>query len=205
MTAPNYGPRRNDQSSLLGLRQARFEVVGTHMAGWFGEKKFPARSKGAADIGEQRRGVRHFMNHRERQRKINFARAVIDAEPIFFGQAGINPVGQPRPRRAPGQSLQHSWLRINGDHAAFRPDAAGQLEREESHPRSGFEDDHSLGYKRSDDGARVVYPPSQRDDQKIAEPPGTDSMSHEGETINARVVVKTGRVTSGFDQTIATS
>jgi hypothetical protein len=158
VAAPDNGPRLNGQSSLLGLRQTGFEGVGTHVAGRFGKKKFPAGLKGAVDIGEERLRVRHFVNHRERQREINFARIVVHAETITFGQAGFNPVGQPGLHRALGQSVQHFGLHINGNHTAFWPDEASQFEREKSHPRSRFEHNHSLRYKRSEDCERVVHP-----------------------------------------------
>jgi hypothetical protein len=198
VAAPNNGPRLNGQSNLPGLCQVRFEGIGTHVAGGFGKKKFSTGFKSAVNIGEQRRGVRHFVNHRERQREINFARGVIDAETISFRQAGINPVGQPGLRRAPGQSVQHFWLHINGDHSAFGPDASCQFKREESHPRSGFEDGGSLGNKRADDCAWVVHPPTQRDHQKIAEPPGTDSMRHEAKLSMRDWPSRRSMATAGF-------
>ena len=160
------------------------------MPGWFHQEQFASWLQGFMDIGKQRRRIPDLMDHREGQREIDLPSVVVDAKAIAFGQARNDAVRQPGFCCPFDQSLEHFWLHINCEYAAFGADAASHLEREESHARSRFEDDHSLRYKWPNDFCGVVKPAAQWACKEITEPPWTHMMSHNRERNNLRTRVK---------------
>ena len=109
------------------------EIAPCRMKERLGDKETPARRQHRRYLRAKRRGVRHLVQHPEREHEIDRPR---NADPVRGAPVRLNPIGEPVPFRPVPHHLEHLGLEIGGDHLPAVADQPGKPEGSKPAARS---------------------------------------------------------------------
>jgi hypothetical protein len=137
----------------------------------FGEKQSSTAAGSFGYLSEELRGVRHLVNHCERQNEIDGVTQIGGGQRVWRRDPSVYAIRQSGFGHTSLQPTDHLGLKIHGYDFAVRTDEPRQFQRKEPHARSGLEYFLPFAHKWRENFPRVLPQFSKRRCEEIAQPP----------------------------------
>jgi hypothetical protein len=137
----------------------------------FGEKQSSSAPGSFGYLSEELRGVRHLVNHGERQNEIDGVTQIGGAQGVRGCHPSVYAIRKSGLGHTSLQPIDHFGLKIHGHNFAVRTDEPRQFQRKEPHTRSGLEHFLPFAHKWRENFPRVLPQFSKRRCEQISQPP----------------------------------
>ena len=152
-------------------RERPFKTSERHVDFWLDEPKPALLLQESEDLVEEAGFVRHLVDHPEDEGEVG---RPLDAQALLLTAVRDDPVGHPRLRGAPHESVEHPLLEIDRNDFAAGTGQPRHGDREVPHPAADIDRGYSGSQVGGKEGLRVVKKAAQGIIEAVAEPPGTN-------------------------------
>jgi hypothetical protein len=128
------------------------------------------RTQGVANLREEPSGIVNFMDHGEKQCKVDLLAKVRDAKGVRVAPPKLDPVKEVCAARPARQRIQHRLLEVHADHSSTWTDESHKRQAEEPHGAPDVQHTHPRRNVRAKNFLGILKQRPDRIGQEVAHP-----------------------------------